>query len=298
MTRIKSKSHPHAALPDAGSASLISDARLIEIYAAMLKCRMLRKFAGAAKLRALGTEAVAAAVSIDLSSEDRIVSSAPHLMAALAKGVPLATLLPPRNSAHTSERDQALCACGVLAAPAADATAHFAAGIAFAGKLAKLRAVTIVFLDSTDAKSQGREIFDFALAHDLPVIFVRQAAGLRAPDPARSRSASTRSLPSGLPVIPVDGNDAVAVYRVAHEALAHARRGSGPTLVDCVSVHLPGERKQDSDCIARMEHYLAAKGLRPDRIHSKVTGKFTRSLEKAAASSRRGGRGRRLARSK
>ena len=37
----------------------------------------------------------------------------------------------------------------------------------------------------------------------------------------------------GFPGIVVDGQDVVAVWRVAHEAIRHARDGSGPTLIDC-----------------------------------------------------------------
>jgi TPP-dependent pyruvate/acetoin dehydrogenase alpha subunit len=302
-TRSKSKPHPHAALPDAGSASLISDARLIEIYAAMLKCRMfregLRLLASPAKLRsaAPGSEAVAASVTVDLLPEDRIISAAPHLLAALLKGAPLASLVASLASRAPSLQDgveQAFSGCGVLAAPSAGAgnssgaAAQFATGIAFAGKLAGRGHVTVVFYEDTGTVSVGREIFDFAVTHDLPMIFIRQAAAPLPPDLARNRSAAAKSLPSGLPVIPVDRNDAVAVYRVAHEAIAHARRGSGPTLIDCVPVRLPGERKQDSDCVIRMEHYLAAKGLRPERIHAKVAAKFTRALQTAAGKWRRG----------
>lgn len=303
--RTKSKPHPHAALPEAGGASLISDTRLLEIYVAMLKGRMvrerLRRLATPAKLRALGSEAVAAAVAIDLIPEDRVVSAAPQLFAALLKGAPLPCLVKSLASRNPSAEDgveQALSACGVLVAPSSRAersatrVAQFAAGIASAGKLAGLGNVTVIFYEDTGNESIEREIFGFALAHGLPMIFVRQPAASRAPEVTCGRKASGKSLPSGLPVIPVDRNDAVAVYRVAHEAIAHARRGSGPTLVDCIAVRLHGERLQESDCISRMQNYLAAKGLRPQRIEATVTAKFSRALQAAAEKTHRAGAGR------
>jgi len=62
----------------------------------------------------------------------------------------------------------------------------------------------------------------------------------------------------GIPVIPVDGNDAVAVYRVVTESVARARQGRGPTLIDC-------RQWMDSNPIPNMEEYLTRKGLfRPD----------------------------------
>ena len=306
-TRISSKTHPHAALPTEGSASLISDARLIEIYAAMLKCRMLRdrlrRQAGPAKQRAFtsGSEAVAAAVLIGVQSDDSLISAAPHLCAALLKGVPLATLLRPfssrlsASSYFDSELARIHIDSGVLVAPfTGPASRSFtagalAAGAAFAAAMKGNRKnVAVAFYVDAGAENSWREMFHFALAHSLAVVFVRQSAR---PLPSESRRGRSRKFaPGTLPIIPVDANDAVAVYRVAHEAIAHARRGSGPTLIDCIPFRLAGERKQDSDCIGRMERYLEAKGLRPGLIRASVTAKFTRALDAAAAAARRGAR--------
>jgi TPP-dependent pyruvate/acetoin dehydrogenase alpha subunit len=300
-TRTKSPAHPHAALPDAGSGSLISNARLIEIYAAMLRCRMLRvrTLARPGKLRNLvpGSEAVAAAAAIGLLPEDTILSPVPHLLAALVKGVPAATLLRAAAARPSSSSAQDFSAKGVLAAsftgtgPGDASVGALAAGAAFAGKLGNRCNVCLVFHDYAGAESSWRDVFELALTHNLPVIFVRQSP-FPLPPAAKRGKSSGRSA-KDLPVIPVDANDAVAVYRVAYEAIAHARRGSGPTLIDCVSLRVPGERKQDSDCIARMERYLAAKRMRPERIQGTVTAKFSRALDAAAVIARRGPRVRR-----
>lgn len=303
-TRNKSKSHPHAALPDAGSGSLISDARLVELYAAMLRCRMLREriraFASPSKLRTFSSssEAVAAATIIGLLPQDSVISSAPNLCAALLRDVPLERILRPirtRSSAKSGKSaDQTQLASGILEAPAGTAnslnlfTGALAAGVAYACKRGNPSPVTVAFYGDAGAKGSWPSLFGFALAHQLPLILIRHAARPLQPAPRRgkSRRRSPESTPGALPVIPVDCNDAVAVYRVAHEAIAHARRGSGPTLIDCVPLRLPGERKSDSDCIARMEHYLEAKGLRPDRIRSAANAEFTRAFDAAAAAAR------------
>jgi TPP-dependent pyruvate/acetoin dehydrogenase alpha subunit len=297
-TRNKSKSHPHAALPDAGSGSLISDARLAELYAAMLRCRMLREriraSASPSKLRAfsLTSEAVAAAAIIGLVPEDAVISSAPHLCAALLKGVPLQSILRPfrtRPSAKSYSNSEAHIASGVFAVDRLDlCTGALAAGLACACKRDQRNAVAVAFYEDAGAKRSWPSIFDFARAHQLPLILIRHAARPLQPAPRRGKSGrrSATSLPGSLPIIPVDSNDAVALYRVAHEAVAHARRGSGPTLIDCVPVRLPGERKRDSDCIVRMERYLQAKGLRPDRIRAAVNAKFTRAFDAAVAAGR------------
>lgn len=313
-SRTKSRSHPHAALPAAGGGSLISDARLAELYAAMLRCRMLRErirgLAGRSKPRRFdaSSEAVDAATIIGLLPQDSVISSAPHLCAALLKEVPLKNILRPLcarpAAAHPRGAERACVASGVLAASMDGgrlgqlAAGALAAGTAFAGKRNGGGSVSVVFYEDTGEADFPRAIFDFALAHELPLILVRQSA--RPLQPARGRGKSSRrpagSAPGALPIIPVDSNDAVAVYRVAHEAIAHARRGSGPTLIDCVPLRLAGERRQDSDCIARMERYLAVKGLRPKRIKARVTANFTRALDLAVAAIRSGPRANRRVR--
>ncbi len=294
----QSLSHPHAALPEKGDGSLISSHRLIEIYAAMLRCRILRErlrsLPGAAKLRSLapGSEAVAASSMIGLLSDDLVSSRQPHLFAALLRSVPLASLvqplvkLPSRGLAGINR--QVFSACGVLDTSLTGvALGNFAAGTAFANKLGGRGQVTVVFLDDNETEKSWGNVFALALANSLPIIFIRQAA-VALPQSVRSgrgkaKTRPAKVFPQKLPVIPVDCRDAVAVYRVAHEAIAHARRGSGPTLIDCVPLRLAGERRQDSDCIARMERYLEAKQLRPERIKNTVVRKFTRALDAAVA---------------
>jgi TPP-dependent pyruvate/acetoin dehydrogenase alpha subunit len=63
------------------------------------------------------------------------------------------------------------------------------------------------------------------------------------------------------PFISVDGNDVAAAYRVASEAVTHARKGNGPTLIDC-RLSTPG------DPIENMRKYLIGKGLNPGMLNA------------------------------
>lgn len=291
---MQSKSHPHAALPFEESAALISNDRLIGIYTAMLECRMLRerasKLAGRVKIRALASdsEAVTAATLIDLEPGDLFVSAKPHLFAAVLKGVPLRSVLRTLE-AHPIDgnTDRAYVSAGVLFAssatpvPRSIAAGALAAGAAFAARRGN---VAVSFYDGARAGDSWRQAFHFALTRDLPLILIRQSARLLPPVSRLGRPG--RAAPGNMPIIPVDSNDAVALYRVAHEAITHARAGSGPTLIDCIPLRLAGERKQDSDCIARMERYLQAKGLRPERAKAAVTTKFTGAFDAAISAAR------------
>jgi pyruvate dehydrogenase E1 component alpha subunit len=60
------------------------------------------------------------------------------------------------------------------------------------------------------------------------------------PSPAGDRASAY-----GLPKIVIDGNDADEVYRVAQEAFAKARRGEGPSLIECITYRHSGHSRAD-----------------------------------------------------
>lgn len=73
-----------------------------------------------------------------------------------------------------------------------------------------------------------------------------------------------------LPAIPVDDSDAVAVYRVAHESIEKARRGAGPTLIQCIrhrSLSTRSRAKDErADPVVYMEQYLRKRNLWSDDL--------------------------------
>jgi TPP-dependent pyruvate/acetoin dehydrogenase alpha subunit len=79
----------------------------------------------------------------------------------------------------------------------------------------------------------------------------------------------------GIPGIAVDGNDAVAVYRVAREAINRARSGRGPSLIAC--------RTFDSavDPIAHMERYLEKHGWWTKARKRQLAKEFRREIDEA-----------------
>jgi len=67
-----------------------------------------------------------------------------------------------------------------------------------------------------------------------------------------------------LPVLPVDGEDAVAVYRVMQECTLRARLGEGPAVI--WGILTPGGKPgRTAQPIARMENYLSVRGLLPGK---------------------------------
>ncbi len=93
----------------------------------------------------------------------------------------------------------------------------------------------------------------------------------------RSQTLAQKAIAYGLPGIQVDGNDILAVYAAAQEAVARARAGKGATLIECVTYRMavhttaddPKRYRADAeveewrrrDPISRFQSYLTSKGL-------------------------------------
>jgi pyruvate dehydrogenase E1 component alpha subunit len=143
-----------------------------------------------------------------------------------------------------------------------------AVGTALASHTKKDGKVSIVFW-----REAGQEIWqdtlEMARAHSLPMILVC---------PESKPVKDPRGLEPGteLPRIIVDGYDAVAVYRVAHEAIDRARRNRGASLIECASFRVKGHRH--GDAIANMERYLRGKGLLRRGMRREIESEFAEEL--------------------
>ncbi|CAM8947432.1 unnamed protein product [Rhodiola kirilowii] len=125
--------------------------------------------------------------------------------------------------------------------------------------------VTIAFFgDGTANNGQFFECLNMAALWKLPIIFVVEnnlwAIGmshLRATsDPAIWKKGPA----FGMPGFHVDGMDVLKVREVAKEAVARARRGDGPTLVECETYRFRGHSLADPDELrdpAEKAHYAA-----------------------------------------
>jgi TPP-dependent pyruvate/acetoin dehydrogenase alpha subunit len=275
----KSKEQRAAAPASAASNgfSLISNEKLHGLYAAMLKCRMLaershslirqNKVSGKKGAKA-GREAAAVGVAIDLRPDDTIVPLSGDPIQYVIHSLPLVALF-------SSVFKQA------VPSPVMGARLKAAIDAVVANKNNKNKNIAVAF--SAKDSSPWREALRFAGVHGLPMIFV----SWNAPPPelptadsqARVTGARLKTRAYSLPAITVDGNDAVAVYRVAHEAIAHARMGDGPSLIECQT-----DGVDLGDPILNMERYLAGKGLFTEGFKAEVTDRFRRELEAAIES--------------
>jgi pyruvate dehydrogenase E1 component alpha subunit len=101
------------------------------------------------------------------------------------------------------------------------------------------------------ASNQGtfHEGINMAAIWSLPVVFVCEnnlyAMGTRQSMVMKIQNVADRASAYGIPGITVDGNDVLAVYEAACEAVNRARRGEGPTLIECKTYRHKGHSRFD-----------------------------------------------------
>ncbi len=141
--------------------------------------------------------------------------------------------------------------------PVATQVLH-AAGIAYAAKVRGTGEVCLTELGE-GATSEGDfpEALNFAAVHRLGVIFVVENNGYAISVPVSRQMAvphvSARASGYGMPGVTVDGSHVLQVYGAAREAVARARRGDGPTLIEVVVPRLTAHSSDD-----RQEKYRPA----------------------------------------
>ena len=274
---------PAAVSPIQNGFSLISNEKLLQLYATMLKCRLVeQRLRGLAKKNKLekpadipGQEAAIVGITIDLLPGDTLAPSHGALVPCFAKGLPLRSVLAslfPRPAGSRSP-------FGVrhLLSPALSNAAQInkIVSVAIANKTRKNGKIAVAFCgDLSTSPSLLHQSMKLAAARKLPILFVGHSGH-------DADAASHNGIAPSLPIATVDSNDVVAVYRVATEAVTHARRGSGPTLLECKPWCLPSQPLQTEDPLLNMEKYLTRKGLFTSKLYSETTTGFKRELNAA-----------------
>jgi TPP-dependent pyruvate/acetoin dehydrogenase alpha subunit len=219
--------------------SLIPKQKLLALYATMLECRRVVERSQIESVKSklhgsvnsiMGQEAAAVGAAIDLLPADTVVPT----------NWPVAVLRAINPSVSIASR------ISIVSSPVLPNE--------------DCRNVSVLF-SSRERTNQApwQKAQNFAVTRKLPTIFVSFIRPQSSSRPIDVLNFPPTTKSSSLPSISVDGNDVVAVYRVATEAIAHARRGHGPTLIDCQLVN-PGDPLQN------MKKYLMGKGLVDEKV--------------------------------
>lgn len=118
-----------------------------------------------------------------------------------------------------------------------------AAGIGLAFKLRRTDQVCLCYFgDGAANRGDFHEGLNLAAMLKLPVIFICENNCYAITTPASYSmcisDVSVRAQAYGMPGVTIDGNDIIAVYETTGEAVARARRGEGPTLIECKTYRL------------------------------------------------------------
>ena len=157
-----------------------------------------------------------------------------------------------------------------------------AVGLAWAAKYRKTDRVAMAYFgDGGTSQGDFHEGLNFAGVFQAPAIFICQnnqwAISIPRASQTRSETIAQKALAYGIPGLQVDGNDILATYSAAKEAVVRARSGGGPTLIECVTYRLAVHTTADDpkryrseeeveqwkkrDPIVRFQKYLVDKGL-------------------------------------
>lgn len=252
----------------------LSNETLISLYKTMKKIRLFEervselfaagKVGGFVHLY-IGEEAVASGVSASLRESDYITSTHRGHGHLIGKGGDIKQMMAELfgrstgyckgkgGSMHIADVD-----LGILGANGiVGAGGPIAVGAGFAAKYKDTDDVSVCFFgDGASNQGTTAEAMNMASAWNLPVVFINEnnlygiscctSKSMRVSDVADKAGAYD------IPGIVVDGNDVVAVYEAAAEAIKGARQGKGPALIECKTYRHKGHFEGDP-CVYRPE---------------------------------------------
>lgn len=177
-----------------------------------------------------------------------------------------------------------------------------AAGTALAFKMRKEDGVVLAC--GGEASTSGgdwHEAMNMAGIHDLPLVFMveNNVYAISVPEKLQvAGSIAGRAEGYGFPGVVVDGNDVLAVYEAAREAVDRARRGEGPTLIEARTYRMTAHSSDDDDRryrereeieawrlkdpIARFEKYLIGRGVMGEEERGEIDEQIKAEVREAS----------------
>ena len=141
--------------------------------------------------------------------------------------------------------------------------APHAAGVAYALKFRKEPSVAVCLLgDGATSKGDVYEAMNFAGVHNLPLVFVVNNNQWAISVPLKLQTAcktlAQKAIAAGFEGEQVDGNDVIAVRAAADEAIAAARKGKGPRLIEALTYRLGDHTTADDAARYRLPEEVQA----------------------------------------
>jgi len=239
---------------------LLPHRKLKELHALILRCRALdRAFRG--KTKSPAREALLAASSIHLEPGDLIFPEADDAVAASLAPAPKSPAS--KSSARKSSKKPVQTAEFNLP--------HLAAAVAAAHSLKpRDKNLVLAYTHENAIEPNWPATLRFAQDHHLPLLFLCAGTNAQKATSAakKDRNAFTWDAVSRLctrlkiPLLPVDGEDAVALYRVFQESTLHARAGAAPAIIWAMLSPSTAALPRSQTPVARLEAYCRARGIK------------------------------------
>lgn len=249
---------------------LVPNEKLRQMYRAMAEARVLdehivklqRRVKGRRRLESTrGQEACRVSTAIDLGPGDLVSDSQAGVAMDLLAGVKVDSLLKRVAEFHSGKKAQRAKRFGVAGRllpwiDSAEEQLRMAMGAALSFKTLQRANVVVAYVRHGEvAKGVWRRVLGSASKLELPIIFVILPAA-KGEKRDQVMSLSGRTGPWGVPGIPVDAGDAVALYRVAQESLGRTRGGDGPVLIECIEFRGDRRGSLPVDPLVQMKKFL------------------------------------------
>lgn len=261
----------------------------LELYKLMLKTRRADKLAVSLQRQGrlltyapnAGQEAAQVGPAAAMDRGDWLVPAFRELGALLQRGVALEKIYLYWYGNELGSSFPAEIRVLPIAIPVGSQLPH-AVGLAMAASIKGAKEVALAYVgDGGTSTGDFNEALNFAGVFQAPVVFLIQnnQYAISVPRKKQSKAATLaqKAVAAGIPGLLVDGNDLMAMYAAAAEALKRARRGGGPTLIEAYTYRLGAHTTSDDpsryrgkeeteswrakDPLLRVKHYLVGQGL-------------------------------------
>jgi pyruvate dehydrogenase E1 component alpha subunit len=298
----------------------VAVSQMIEMYCRMLTIRRFEERSNALFMQGripstlhlyIGQEAVAVGVCANLRTTDYVLSTHRPHGHAIAKGVSpraiMAELMAKDTGVSRGKAGSMHVGDIRVGMPPAIAivggNAPIACGMALAQKRMGKDDVTVSFFgDGAVNEGAVHEAMNMASIWALPVVFVCENNLYGASTPfgqvSKLENVADRAKAYGMPGVIADGSDVLAVYAAAGKAIARARKGKGPTLLECKTYRLCGHSRSDPltyrskeeeaawrerEPIGRLAQDLKARGAVTDADLERMEQEVTAAIDDAVA---------------
>lgn len=250
-----------------------------------------------------GQEAAQIGTVIHLEKNDWFVPSFRETAAEILRGRSLESVLLYYNGYNEGTLIPANQRDLPMSVPVGSQILH-AVGLGWAAKYRRTGEVVMaIFGDGATSEGDFHEALNCAAVYQVPVVFICQnnqwAISIPLAKQTRSRTIAEKALAYNLPALRVDGNDILAVYTAAGEAVARARDGGGPTLIECLTYRIMMHTTADDpkkyrteeevepwrqrDPLQRFASYLIDKGLLSEGDRQRLEHEVGEEIRQAVA---------------